>query len=83
MAYVGACPKCGILLAGECAEADCEKCGWNPEVNRQRREQIHWYAQHKILHLWGRENKPESESEAARKALKWLKLELARIATSE
>lgn len=83
MAYVGACPKCGILLAGECAETDCEKCGWNPEVNAQRRKEIAWFAKHGLLHHWGKGESAGEDSETMRKALKLLKLELARLATKD
>lgn len=75
------CPKSGIPMEGMCPPAECESCGWNPEVNAARRQQIHWYAKHKLMHLWGREDQLNCGSEEARKAIKWLKLELARIVT--
>lgn len=42
-----------VQLANECT-ANCEKCGWNPEVNRQRREQIHKLSKQRKLREWGK-----------------------------
>lgn len=77
------CEKSGILIEKRCEPGECETCGWNPEVNKRRRQAISWYAKNKILNLWGVEKDMEKRSEAGRKAIKYIKMELARIATEE
>lgn len=37
----------------ECGEGCCEKCGWNPAVNRDRRARLRWASAHGVLHTWG------------------------------
>ena len=77
------CQKSGILMEKACEPMDCDNCGWNPEVNKRRRQAIRWYARNKILNLWGIERDMENRSEMGRKAIKYIKMELARIATEE
>ena len=77
------CEKSGIPLERKCSPEECESCGWNPEVNARRRQEIRWCAGHGILHLWGTKEAAEEESDTRRKALKYMKMELARIASEE
>ena len=77
------CYISGVMMEKECKPMDCDNCGWNPEVNKRRRQAIRWYARNKILNLWGIEKDMENRSEMGRKAIKYIKMELARIVTEE
>lgn len=77
------CEKSGILIEKRCEPGECETCGWNPEVNKRRRSEINWYARNKILYLWGMEKDMEERGDIGRKAIKYIKLALVRIATEE
>ena len=62
------CRMSGVQLNGPCSGAKCEKCGWNPEVVRRRKQQIHYYAQKKRLCLWGKQ-KTDTDSEQGEKVM--------------
>ncbi len=55
------CEKCGIALVRECRPKNCDRCGWNPEVNRRRRKALAWYSAHKLLRRWGKNSLMEED----------------------
>lgn len=45
-----------VPLNEKCADGECATCGWNPEVNAERRKQIHMLASRgKLREEWGKE----------------------------
>lgn len=45
-----------VPLGSLCADGECATCGWNPEVNAERRKQIHMLASRgKLRDEWGKE----------------------------
>ena len=41
-----------------CGTTNCDECGWNVDINRQRREEIHRLAARHELRLWGKTQEP-------------------------
>lgn len=48
------CPRSGIPTNQACEGQACNGCGWNPEVERERRKQIRALAAKKQVKSWGK-----------------------------
>lgn len=46
----------GLLLNGNCKPNECGKCGWNPEIHRERLKKLHQMSSRGKLRDWGKSN---------------------------